>query len=90
MTLVGSVILLPLIVVAWRARLMVWQLALLLAFIASMYIGFYAWLFWLALPREYAWLSAAMRAIEVAAAVGSLSAIICINRQKVLESWKTH
>jgi hypothetical protein len=89
MTLIGSVILLPLIAIAWRARLMVWQLAALLAFIAAMYTGFYVWLFLLALPREYAWLSAAMRTVEVFAAIGAMLVIIRCNWGKVRKSWTT-
>ena len=89
-TLVGCVILLPLIGVAYRARLMVWQLALLLAIIPAMYIAFYVWLFWFApLPHEYAWLSAAIRSAEIALAIGAMLAIICAGWDRVKDSWKT-
>ena len=88
-TLIGCVILLPLIWACLWMRVITWQLAGLLLFVATMYLAFYVWLFWLALPKEYAWLSAAMRTIEIFVAVGALSAIIWCNRIKVSEHWKS-
>ena len=87
MTLAGSVVLLPMIALALRLRLITWQLGGLLLFIASMYATFYMWLFWVAVPGNYANLSAAMRAAEVWGAVGVLSIVLAQKLGTGIKRW---
>lgn len=87
MTLVGCVIIIPLIVLALWGRVLTWQIAGLLLFIATMYLVFYVWYFFIAAPNEYAWLSAAMRTAEIFGAIGSMGFLVWRGREAIVTRW---
>ncbi len=87
MTLIGCIILIPLIAVALWARVITLQVAGLLSFIATMNLVFYVWFLFLAAPAQYAWLSAAMRTAEIYGAIGSIGFILWRGKDKIVTLW---
>jgi hypothetical protein len=70
MTLAGCVIIIPVVTVLWRVRAITTLVAAIIGTIGGVYLVFYVWLLFLAMPAEYAWLSAFIRTVEIYALLG--------------------
>ena len=75
-TLIGSIAIVFCLALAWRCHIVTSSVALLGGVIAGAQIAFYVWLFYFAMPGEYAWLSAALRAFQTLVALALLIAHI--------------